>query len=513
MALALEACADDAFNKRHPHGIEVADAFDRCMLRARSVTVETQIPHDCCDELVDTDDPSSADEKSVIRCTSGPEASQDPWEMLENSEHQSPLSTEACAVSHDRIVLLRIREHMSQHESDSEPHINSMSLPRCLRFGVKSSLSEVSTKASIGSEDLSRKSLANETDAEDQVNNSLESQTMMLRNIPNRTTCAAIARRLLACGFGGTYDLLYVPIDRTTGNLNLGYAFVNFRQSAASSRFADMFNNKSAKELFPASCSDKVLKVSLATVQGRDAYLDRLSSMVWPTGSDAWRPVVYDDDGRPIRLPTARPSLPTQPANIPRASFACKTGCPSALRADAPKFMATAGGQNMMLPDRDGDILDPHFPRLPAYIKLATDRDEDSRDPHFACLPAYVELANPCLAGCGYKPEMYMAATVGVTEIEQSGHFHDTNHPGTGSMPFKYYDGTRATSAPKNSVAAGSEHCGKGAMHTANNEQTFPSKAPTTGKYFVDLATAAAFAFVAGVIVAGVGQKAIAMEL
>jgi len=402
---------------------------------------------------------------------------------------------------------------MKQHESDSEPLANSMSLPRCRPISIRSSLSKVSRNASTGNSDLSRKNLANEIDATDQARNSPESQTMMLRNIPNRTTCAAIAQRLLACGFEGTYDLLYVPIDRTTGNLNLGYAFVNFRQRAASSRFADMFTNKSAKELFPNTCSDKVLKVTLASVQGRDAYLNRLSSMIWPAGSDAWRPLVYDKDGRSIQLPTARPSFPSQPANRHREPSACNVGFSSTLRADAPQFIPTAGGQNKMLSDRNEDILDPHFACLPAYIKLATDRDEDIRDPHFACLPAYVELANPCLAGCGYKPEMYMAATVGVTEIEQSGHFHDTSHPGTGSMPFKYYDGTRATSAPKNSVAAGSEQCGKEAMHTANNEQTFPSKAPTTGKYFVDLAAAAAFAFVAGVIVAGVGQKAIAMEL
>jgi hypothetical protein len=295
---------------------------------------------------------------------------------------------------------------------------------------------------------------------------------------------------------------LYVPIDRATGNLNFGYAFVNFRQSAVSSRFADMFNDKSAKELFPNTSSDKVLKVTLATVQGRDAYLKRLSSMVWPAGSDAWRPLVYDDDGRPIQLPTARPSLAGQPASRPRSSSACKAGYPSQLRADAPEFLPTAGGQNAMLTDRDEDILDPDLACLPAYP-----------------FPDASSLPIPCIAGCGYQPEMYMAATVGVTEIEQSGNVHETSHPSTGSMPFKSRDGTSAVSAANKAVAAGSEQCVKGATHTAKTEQTSSSNAATTGtagpshKSLVDLAAAAALAFVAGVFVACFGQKAVAMEL
>jgi len=402
VALALEACADHALNKRRSLGIDAADALDTCLSRTRNGTMETQIPRDSCDELTDTDDASSADEKSVIRCTSGKEAGLDPWELSENSEHKSPMGIEACAASHDRKVLLWMKAHMKQHESDSEPHFNSMPLLQCLPFSVQTSLSEVSTKASTRSSDLSRESLASETDAKDQG----ESQTMMLRNIPNRSTCAAIAQRLLDCGFGGTYDLLYVPIDRTTGNLNYGYAFVNFRQSSAGSRFAAMFNGKRAQELFPNTSSDKILKVMLATVQGRDAYLKRLRSMVWPAGSDAWRPLVYDDDGQPIQLPIARPSLPSQPMNRIRSSSVFKTGCPSTLRAAAPEFMPNACGQHVLFTDTDDDILDPHFVGLPAYIELAPDRDKDILDPHFPYLPAYPfpdasSLPIPCIAGCG----------------------------------------------------------------------------------------------------------------
>merc|ERR1719433_935204 len=131
--------------------------------------------------------------------------------------------------------------------------------------------------------------------------------TVMLRNIPNRCSCAAIAQQLEAHGFVGAYDLVYVPIDRTTGNLNLGYGFVNFRLDADYSRFKDAFHGKCAKVLFPNSSSDKVLTVALASVQGRDAYLKRLSSFVWPAGTDAWQPLIFDDNGRRVALPAGRP--------------------------------------------------------------------------------------------------------------------------------------------------------------------------------------------------------------
>merc|ERR550534_3042862 len=136
--------------------------------------------------------------------------------------------------------------------------------------------------------------------------------TIMLRNIPNRSSCAAITQQLEAQGFGGSYDLVYVPIDRTTGNLNLGYAFVNFRENADCSRFRDAFHGKCAKVLFPNSSSDKVLIIALASVQGRDPYLTRLSSFVWPAGSHDWQPLIFDDNGRRIKLPVGQPgaSLP-----------------------------------------------------------------------------------------------------------------------------------------------------------------------------------------------------------
>merc|ERR550532_3774127 len=163
--------------------------------------------------------------------------------------------------------------------------------------------------------------------------------TIMLRNIPNRSTCAAITQQLEAHGFGGAYDLVYVPIDRSSGNLNLGYAFVNFRLEAACSRFRDAFHGKCAQVLFPNSSSDKVLSIAFATAQGRDAYLTRLSSFVWPAGSDAWQPLILDDCGQRMKLPAGQPSMvpPTDVKSTELAAAASQLRAPPGLPSPAVK--------------------------------------------------------------------------------------------------------------------------------------------------------------------------------
>jgi len=236
----------------------------------------------------------------------------------------------------------------------SAPPSGSVTLPKALPVRVKCpslSLESSATKAPVEvdraidspAQAISRGVLQGVTGKQTEpimTEDSPKQSTIMLRNIPNRSSCVIIAQQLEAHGFGGAYDLVYVPTDKTTGNLNLGYAFVNFRKDVDCSRFRDAFNGKCAKALFPNSSSDKVLIVALASVQGRDAYWKRLSSFVWPAGTEPWQPLIFGDDGRRIRLPVGRPRNNSEGT----AAAACTASHNSSiLRAEAPEFVPTTG--------------------------------------------------------------------------------------------------------------------------------------------------------------------------
>mmetsp|Transcript_12614 Transcript_12614/g.39407 ORF Transcript_12614/g.39407 Transcript_12614/m.39407 type:complete len:752 (+) Transcript_12614:62-2317(+) len=99
--------------------------------------------------------------------------------------------------------------------------------------------------------------------------------TMMLRNIPSRCTRLMLLKQLDHNGFQGEYDLVYVPVDRSNKGNSLGYAFINFRDATAASRFAARFHGAPAREIFPELLTGKILGVCYAEVQGREAYDNR----------------------------------------------------------------------------------------------------------------------------------------------------------------------------------------------------------------------------------------------
>lgn len=94
--------------------------------------------------------------------------------------------------------------------------------------------------------------------------------TMMIRNIPNRYTQRELIRELEELGFGGSFDFLYVPIDKAT-MCNVGYAFVNFIEPAWAARCMQTFDNYPFKKYRKAR--GKIATVSVAHIQGLEANL------------------------------------------------------------------------------------------------------------------------------------------------------------------------------------------------------------------------------------------------
>jgi len=92
--------------------------------------------------------------------------------------------------------------------------------------------------------------------------------TMMIRNIPNRYTQRELIRELKSLGFTGTFDFLYVPVDKGT-MCNVGYAFVNFIDHVWANRCMQTFENYPFKKHRKAR--GKVASVSVAHIQGLEA--------------------------------------------------------------------------------------------------------------------------------------------------------------------------------------------------------------------------------------------------
>jgi hypothetical protein len=105
----------------------------------------------------------------------------------------------------------------------------------------------------------------------EEVNENAEKTTVMLRNLPNQCTRASLAKFLATTDFASQFDLVYVPMDRTSGN-NLGYSFINFMEATSCQHFIKAMNGAKATKCFPGSRSGKVLQCSYAKVQGAEPY-------------------------------------------------------------------------------------------------------------------------------------------------------------------------------------------------------------------------------------------------
>ncbi|KAJ4848195.1 hypothetical protein Tsubulata_005354 [Turnera subulata] len=86
------------------------------------------------------------------------------------------------------------------------------------------------------------------------------------------------------------YDFLYLPMDFRRG-LNLGYAFVNFTNAAAASRFSNELDKFDWNE---KRVKHKICKITLAALQGRDALCNQFKNSLFPCHTDEYLPVVLE---------------------------------------------------------------------------------------------------------------------------------------------------------------------------------------------------------------------------
>ncbi|KAG2243690.1 hypothetical protein Bca52824_094474 [Brassica carinata] len=119
--------------------------------------------------------------------------------------------------------------------------------------------------------------------------------TVMLRNIPNKYTREMLIEFLDEhCevennkeeGEEIAYDFLYLPIDFKR-ELNKGYAFVNFTKAEAVLKFKAACNNKPWYRFG----SRKILEISHARIQGKDALVKHFEQMSYPV--EAYRAVCF----------------------------------------------------------------------------------------------------------------------------------------------------------------------------------------------------------------------------
>eukprot|EP00931_Biecheleriopsis_adriatica_P034520 TRINITY_DN19917_c0_g1_i1.p1 TRINITY_DN19917_c0_g1~~TRINITY_DN19917_c0_g1_i1.p1 ORF type:complete len:189 (-),score=22.72 TRINITY_DN19917_c0_g1_i1:170-736(-) len=128
--------------------------------------------------------------------------------------------------------------------------------------------------------------------------------TVMLKNIPNKTTREKLVEILDAGESRGQYDFLYLPID-FRHKCNKGFCFINFRSSDACRLFSSKFHGQPARRYISLD-SEKVFEVCPARVQGfRQNIKDIRKGKVMKelVRHPEWLPLLFDARGKPMEFP------------------------------------------------------------------------------------------------------------------------------------------------------------------------------------------------------------------
>lgn len=132
----------------------------------------------------------------------------------------------------------------------------------------------------------------------------LQLTTVMMRNLPDAYTRQMVLDLLVAAGYEGSFDLVYVPINFDS-NLNLGCAFVNFVEPDAADTFRRQISG------FSDWCvpSDKVCEATWGEARGLSALIDRYrnSPVMHDSVPEQFKPALFRGFERiPFPPPTKR---------------------------------------------------------------------------------------------------------------------------------------------------------------------------------------------------------------
>ena len=168
---------------------------------------------------------------------------------------QAPPGLEDVVPLYDRCLLLQVRlQLLSLQEGGKGPLSISTQGREQLREQLRNRVAEAETEAEAQPAAAPA----------EEVNENAEKTTVMLRNLPNQCTRASLAKFLATTDFAGQFDLVYVPMGRTS---NLGYSFINFMEATSCQHFIKAMNGAKATKCFPRSRSGKLLQCSYAKVR------------------------------------------------------------------------------------------------------------------------------------------------------------------------------------------------------------------------------------------------------
>jgi RNA recognition motif-containing protein len=124
------------------------------------------------------------------------------------------------------------------------------------------------------------------------VNNLDLRTTLMVKNIPNTISQVQLLEQF-NINHKGSFNFFYLPIDFKT-KLNVGYAFINFKEPSKIVNFFLEFNCKKW-QLGNESKRDKVCFLSYARIQGLRCILDHFKrSSIMKQIDEKLKPMVFN---------------------------------------------------------------------------------------------------------------------------------------------------------------------------------------------------------------------------